>query len=34
VGKQWLLLAAILLTFVITLIGVMVLASLLAHMLC
>jgi len=33
VGKAWLLLAAILLTFVITLIGVMLVASLLAHLL-
>jgi len=32
-GKAWLLLAAILLTFVTTLIGVAVLASLLAHLL-
>jgi hypothetical protein len=31
VGKAWLLLAAILLTFAVTLIGVMVVASLLAH---
>jgi hypothetical protein len=33
VGKAWLLLAAILLTFAVTLIGVMLLAALLAHLL-